>query len=531
MAKITGKGFYLPRDISGSYSAETAEKFTAEADLAIKSINAPNDLMKLIGDCLTSIRSAHGIPKDTESLEGKGFIGAAENMGASAATRAIIDAGLSPGNIDYIVACSTSPTYDIPNLGCTIGHLIQANGVGGAAFNTLGSGFVHALIDGYCRIKSGKYRNVLVVVTEALDEVSLGNRILFGNCAAAYVLSAEDQEASIEAPETARIIGTGSYIPGVPLNNIELMSRVRNFRIDYARKSLSKQMDVQQLTDADVFDLWVKQVTGIHTRHIAEESPEYMGAMAARRAMGTAELFSIDFIIGTSFTGSDNPNLGKGISDQLFLNVPGITLNTACCGFIDGLIDAYCRIKSGLYKNVMVVAAEQLSSRINWDDPSTAILFADGAGAALVQAADTGVMGLSTGSDYSVDNILCKKGGHIEMGGGPNVLRRAVYAITDAARKAVEDCNAGLGILDVNFIVPHQANYRIIDGHARQLRYPMERVCLTIHRFGNTSGASEAIALDYGLNGMINCSIKPGDIVMIDGVGGGYTKAGIVLRI
>lgn len=362
--------------------------------------------------------------------------------------------------------------------------------------------------------------------------------------------------------KTARIIGTGSYLPKKCITNKELSYRIKNFRVDEARKMLSERgLNVKDISDRELFDAWTQQVTGIEKRHIYNKdfdksenfigSTENMGAEAAKKALDAAGISAkdLDYIIFSSFTQeNDIPNPACSLAHLIGAKEVGaLPINTACSGFIDGLIDAYCRIKSGHYKNIIVVASETLTKVTNYKDPKTAILFADGAGAAVLRAEKIGILGriplrffikrfrkgilsFYSESDYSQEHIKLKsRTGKIEMGGGPRVLKRAVEVMKKAGLNALE--RAGLKLEDIDYIIPHQANQRITKDLIHRLGISEKKVIETINNLGNTSGVSVAIALDKAVRGEIkNYEIKRGDKLLLTAVGGGYTLAAMVLE-
>ncbi len=339
---------------------------------------------------------------------------------------------------------------------------------------------------------------------------------------------------------TARIAGTGSYIPSQKIDNKELTLKINNFDLDRARASLVKQkIDVEKLDPVDVFDKWIQQVAGIrHRFYVSEEKEgvapvEFMAREAALAALKSADVQAqdLDFVIASSFTPTFLiPNLAVSVAGAIgAVSAGGFTLNTACSGFLDGLIDAYYRIISGDYETILVVAAEALSNKIDFADPKTVILFGDGAAAAVLRKDDKGILSCFTQASYSMDHIVLKEGGFIQMGGGPHVQKKAVNAMAKAAREAIK--KSPYELEDIDHIIPHQANHRITVALAKRLGVSLDKVCSTIDKYGNTSGASVAIALDKAVKGEVdNCLIKKGDKLLLVSVGGGYTYAGIVLE-
>ncbi|NQT47934.1 MAG: hypothetical protein HQ578_03045, partial [Chloroflexi bacterium] len=246
------------------------------------------------------------------------------------------------------------------------------------------------------------------------------------------------------ANRTAQIIGTGLYLPQRVVTNQDLKEMVGNFTSDRARGSLAKKgIDVDALTETELFDEWIRSVTGIRQRHLyAEKRPDHgdaeeIGLRAAREAMEVAGVGpeDLDFVIAASFTPQFViPNLACSLAYLVGAKeIGGFVLNTACAGFVDALGDAYYRIRSGDYNTILVVAVEILSKVIDYDDPTTAIIFADGAGAAVVQAAEKGIVSFYSEIDYSVDHIILEEKGFLKMGGGPLVQKKAVNAMSKAA--------------------------------------------------------------------------------------------------
>jgi 3-oxoacyl-[acyl-carrier-protein] synthase-3 len=338
--------------------------------------------------------------------------------------------------------------------------------------------------------------------------------------------------------KTARIIGTGSYLPKRLITNEDLEKIVRNFD---TKKAGMPFLD------------WAFQMTGIRQRYYVEdEDTESMAALASARALAAARISAqeIDFIIACSFTPSkDIPNLACTIANSIGnKKIPGFPLNTACAGFVYGLAVGYGLIRAQLYKRILVVASETLSRVTDYADPKTAVLFGDGAGALILEAADEG--GISSApylsSEYSEHFELghtasCQASGiltagekeyiqraYLRMPGGPRVLKKAIHAMSEAAGIALQ--RSRYKLQDIDYIVPHQANQRITTGLVEALGVPKEKVCATIERYGNTSGASVAIALDKALRGENATVIKRGDKLVLTAVGAGYSVGAVVLE-
>jgi 3-oxoacyl-[acyl-carrier-protein] synthase-3 len=337
----------------------------------------------------------------------------------------------------------------------------------------------------------------------------------------------------------ARIVGTGSFLPKKRVSNDQIEKMVSNFDSDRAGMS---------------FTHWVEKVTGIKTRFLVEEEDtELMAAQACQRALDSAGMRASDihFIVASSLTPTrDIPNLACSIGHLIGADkVGGFPLNTACAGFVYALSMAYALIRSEIYSNILVVSADALSRVVDYGDPSTAVLFADGAGAAVLQASEEG--GICSPpyltSDFS-DHITLKNADAvnpkeriekqrkkflprytIHMPGGPHVLKRAVNGMAEALLKALEQSPYELEDLDL--IIPHQANLRIADGLITKLGIPKEKVCRVIHKIGNTSGASVAISLDMTIRGQVDeVKINPGDYVGLTSIAGGYSAGSIVFE-
>ena len=339
-----------------------------------------------------------------------------------------------------------------------------------------------------------------------------------------------------------RITGIGSYLPKNIVTNDKLERMVKNY--DY-----NKNKDRS-------FSNWVIRVTGIEERHYADknETIEEMGAEASKKALKDANLkaIDIDLIILNTFTpGTIIPNsaikVGHLIGND---NIPAITINQACSGFVYAVESAYHYIKNRGYNNILVVASEKLSSIIDYSNPKTAILFGDGAGAAVLQRSDKkGILGVPyIGGKYSPKHIKVKNTGvdvkdiltkaekeyvrkeYLKMSGGPLVLKQAVNAMVESAKIALRRSN--LEIKDIDWLCPHQANKRIIDGTARYLHMPIEKTLITIRKDGNVSGASNIITFDKSIfdESIKQGKVKRGDKTLMTAVGGGYTSGAFVFE-
>lgn len=322
----------------------------------------------------------------------------------------------------------------------------------------------------------------------------------------------------------AGIIGLGSCVPNKVLTNFDLEKMV------------------------DTSDEWIVKRTGITERRILDKSTpaSHLGAEAAKKAISHAGLTpqDIDMIIVTTETPDYlTPSMACIIQDKIGAGkCPAFDLNSACSGFIYGLTVARQFILTGSCRHVLVVGCEGLSRVTDWEDRSTCILFSDGAGAAVVGAVDDGYGIISThiGADGSlghnitlpccfIDESDIEKRPHenkrvIWLDGG-EVFKFAVKTMEEATNRVLQD--AGLTIDDVDLLVPHQANVRIIDGAAKRLEIDHESVFINIQKYGNMSSASIPVALDEAVR---NNMVKKDDILVLVGFGGGLTWGSALLK-
>lgn len=294
-------------------------------------------------------------------------------------------------------------------------------------------------------------------------------------------------------------------------------------------------------------DEWVRTRTGIHERHFAGrgETASTLAIAAARPALEAAGVdpAAVDLVIVATVSGDQPlPTTAAYVQKELGTSGGGFDLGAACAGFVYGLAVADTMVTAGQSDMALVVGTEVLSRFINMDDRGTAVLFGDGAGAALVGASDEpGVITSLLELDGTDSEILTIPGGGsaipataesvagmehtIHMPDGGEVFRRAVVSMADAC-KAVLD-KAGLTADDVSLLIPHQANARIIKAVAKRLGFPMERVVLDIESVGNTSAASVPIALDRAWRAG---RLAPGDLVLTVAFGGGLTWGANLIR-
>jgi 3-oxoacyl-[acyl-carrier-protein] synthase-3 len=314
----------------------------------------------------------------------------------------------------------------------------------------------------------------------------------------------------------------------------------------YVPEPILTNDDISKLVDTN--DEWIRDRTGIRERHIARENdfPSTMGIEAAIKALQVANLAptELDLIICTSSSPEYIfPATACIIQDQIGATKAGaFDLQAACTGFIFATNMGAQAIRSGSVKNVLIVGTEVLSRFVNWKDRNTCILFGDGAGAFVLQASDIpgGVMSavmhsdgsgadsltlLGGGSRYPASEATIHEGKHFVQMDGKEVFRFATRVMGRAVQEALEQVQ--LTTDDVQWIVPHQANYRIIETAARYLKMPLDKFVINVDRYGNTSTASIPIATVEALQ---KAQIKPKDKVVFVGFGGGLTWGAMVVE-
>ena len=309
----------------------------------------------------------------------------------------------------------------------------------------------------------------------------------------------------------ARIVGTGSYLPPRIITNSEL------------EKSL------------DTTDEWITSRTGIKERRIVEDQNTCDLALEASiNALEMAELKAseIDLIIlATTTPDKIFPATATTLQDRIGASCPAFDLQAVCAGFVFALTTAQQYIENGVAKNILVVGSETMSKIVDWNDRSTAVLFGDGAGAVVVSKDNTaGIKHAKLCSDGKylsslyVNNNGINETGTIEMMGN-EVYRIAVNRLSDLAEETLKDCNMTSD--DLAWMVPHQANIRIISAVAKRIKLPMSKVILTIEKHGNTSAASIPLALDVAVR---DGRIKKGDNLLFEGIGGGFSWGGLLVE-
>ena len=302
------------------------------------------------------------------------------------------------------------------------------------------------------------------------------------------------------------IIGTGSYLPKKILTNKEMESMV------------------------DTTDEWIYERTGIRQRHIGseEESTSYMGFEAAKEALKSANIKKdqIDLIIvATTTPDKVFPSTACIIQNLLNIKAPAFDISAACTGFIYALSIADVYIKSGLHKNVLVIGSDKYSDIIDWKDRTTCVLFGDGAGAVVLSEANQpGILSTNIQADGKYNNLLTVSNDYIEMRGN-EVFKVAVKTLGNLVDETLKENKMKKS--DIDWLVPHQANLRIISATAKKLSMPIEQVVVTVGEHGNTSAASIPLALDKAVK---DNRIKRKQIVLLEAFGSGFTWGSALLR-
>lgn len=307
----------------------------------------------------------------------------------------------------------------------------------------------------------------------------------------------------------ARITGTGSYLPSKIITNFDL------------EKTL------------DTSDEWITARTGIKERRIVtNESTCDLAIEASLNALSMAEINPQDIdliILSTTTPDKIFPATATMLQNRLGASCPAFDLQAVCAGFVFALSNAQQYIENGSAKNILVVGSETMSRIVDWSDRSTAILFADGAGAVVLSAdKNTGIKYSRLYSDGNylsslhVNNNRINELGTIEMEGN-EVFKIAVNKLSEVAEETLKDCD--MTSEDIDWMIPHQANIRIIKAIAKKINLPMEKVIQTLDKHGNTSAASIPLALDTGVR---DGRIKKGDTLLFEGIGGGFSWGSIL---
>ena len=322
----------------------------------------------------------------------------------------------------------------------------------------------------------------------------------------------------------ARITGTGSFAP----------------------KKIITNQDLEKLVDTN--DAWITERTGIKERRIAEkgQTTSDLAYEAGKKALKAAGIGALDLdliLVATMTPDTILPSMGCVLQEKLGAKkAAAFDIAAACSGFIYGMSIADAFIKSGAYKNILLVGAEILSRFTDWEDRTTCILFGDGAGAVVIQrhAGKRGILSTHLHSDGSLGDLL-----HVPAGGashppshetirkrmhfirmkGNETFKAAVRALEGVAQEALE--HNKVKPEDIDFLIPHQANLRIIQAMAQRLNMPMEKVVLTLPKYGNTSAASIPMALDEAVR---DGRIRENHLLLFEAFGGGLTWASALVR-
>ncbi len=325
------------------------------------------------------------------------------------------------------------------------------------------------------------------------------------------------------SPFKSIIRGLGAYVPEKVLSNFDLEKLV------------------------DTTDEWIRSRTGIETRRIAAkgQTASDLGVEAAKEALKNAGLTAADIdliIVATVTPDMLFPSTACNIQNKLGAKCGAFDMAAACSGFPYAISVADSFVRSGIYQNILVVGSEVISGFIDWTDRSTCVLFGDGAGAAVVSRSNNGhgIIATILGSDGSQGDLLQIPGGgsafppsietvqnkmHCLKMQGSEVFKTAVRTMEDAVHQVLD--KAGLKISDVAWLIPHQANMRILQAVAERLEIPLDKVFINVQRYGNMSSASTAIALYEAVK---TGKVKAGDYVVLVAFGGGLTWAATLIR-
>ena len=323
----------------------------------------------------------------------------------------------------------------------------------------------------------------------------------------------------------ARVAGTGSYLPELRLSNQDLVERL-------AKNGL------------ETSDEWITTRSGISARHFAAENEltSDLAVKAAQAALSSAGLSSSDLDLIILATSTPDhlggfPSTACVVQDKLGAHTAcaAFDIQAVCAGFTYALATADAFIRCGTYKKVLVIGAETFSRILDFQDRGTCVLFGDGAGAVVLEASkEAGILSTALHADGSQRDILCVPGraGNGEVHGSPfmtmdgqAVFKLAVIVLEQVAYEALEKAN--LKPEQIDWLVPHQANIRIMEGTAKKMGMSMDKVIVTVHEHGNTSAASIPLALDSGVR---SGQIKRGQYLLLEGVGGGFAWGAVALK-
>lgn len=321
----------------------------------------------------------------------------------------------------------------------------------------------------------------------------------------------------------SRITGTGSYLPPRRLTNADLAEELA-------------------ASGVETSDDWIVERTGIRARHFAaaDVCSSDLGVEAARRALDAAGVLAQDIdliIVATSTPDMVFPSTACILQNKLGAHgCPAFDVQAVCSGFIYALTVADAMIQTGSASKALVIGAEVFSRILDFRDRTTCVLFGDGAGAVVLEASDTpGILASDLHADGKHVGILCVPG-HVSGGNvlgdpllkmdGQAVFKLAVGVLDEAARATL--AKAGKTAADIDWLIPHQANIRIMQSTARKLKLPMDKVIVTVDQHGNTSAASIPLALDTAVR---SGRVMPGQLLLLEGVGGGFTWGAVLLNM
>lgn len=317
----------------------------------------------------------------------------------------------------------------------------------------------------------------------------------------------------------ARIVATGSYLPGVPVSNDDLVAR-----------------------GVDTSDAWITERTGIRFRHLTPDGQcaSDLALQASLAALDAGGLRPADIdlvIVATSTPDYIFPSTAALLQSKLGIanGAAAFDVQAVCSGFIYGLTIAEKFIRGGSHKRALVVGAEVFSRILDWKDRGTCVLFGDGAGAVVLEASDApGILASALHADGAYHGIL-SVAGSVAAGqvtgdpflrmDGQAVFKFAVRVLGEVANEVLD--NAGLQVADIDWLIPHQANARILQATAKRLGLSSDKVIMTVDRHGNTSAASIPLALDLAVR---DGRVRRGQRVILEGVGGGFTWGAVLLE-
>ena len=320
----------------------------------------------------------------------------------------------------------------------------------------------------------------------------------------------------------SRILGTGSYLPEKRLTNADLAAELAQQGVETS-------------------DEWIVERTGIRARHFAadQQGSSDLATEAARQALSAAGISADDLdliIVATSTPDMVFPSVATMVQHKLgTAGCPAFDVQAVCSGFIYALTIADSMIQSGSAKRALVIGSEVFSRILDFKDRTTCVLFGDGAGAVVLEASEQpGILATDLHADGKYKDILCVPG-HVNRGGilgdpvlkmdGQAVFKLAVGVLEETARASLGKAN--LTDADIDWLIPHQANIRIMQSTAKKLKLGVDKVVVTVDQHGNTSAASIPLALDTAVR---DGRIQRGQTLMLEGVGGGFTWGSVLLR-